>query len=250
MSISWQGCEYETIRGPVDCDEDPVILNLASVGNANCELTDGRIEVSASGGTKNYRFKIGQDEPQESPAFEGLAAGVYQITAFDANNCSANIEATVKNINGLNITFQTTAGGCNASNGTITVTATDGTQPYQFKINDGTFEASNSFTSLPPGNYDLVVTDASGCEVSQPVTIRSGINFASSIKPIFETNCTIDDCHNGSQLPDFRQFKNIFDHRTQIKDLTGDRTMPEDGTLTQTEIDMIACWVDDGAPNN
>src|SRR5687768_1787445 len=133
-AILWQACEYETIPGPVDCDENPVTLDVVSIGDSNCELVDGRIEVAASGGTESYQFMIGEGEPQESPVFEGLGAGVYQITTLDENNCSATVEATIKNINGLNITFQTTDAGCNSSNGALTVTPTDGTQPYQFKI--------------------------------------------------------------------------------------------------------------------
>jgi hypothetical protein len=249
--IAWQGCEYETIPGPVNCDENPVVLEIVSVGDSNCELVDGRIEVMASGGDDNYQYLLGDEQAQESPVFEGLPAGVYTITAIDGNTCSAaTVEATVKNLNGLNIRFATTEAGCTGTDGSITINATDGTEPYQYKIGDGVFTTNNTFTGLARGNYGLVVKDASGCSVSQAVRVRAGISFSESIAPIIETNCAINDCHNGSQFPDFRQFKNVHDNAAQVKALTADRTMPEEGTLTQAQINMIACWVDDGALNN
>ena len=248
--MTWQGCEYEVIPGPVDCEENPVFLEVESTEDSNCELSDGSIEVSASGGTGVYRFILGNEEPQESPAFEGLAAGVYEITVLDDNNCSATIEVTLRNTNGLNITFVTTEAGCNTTNGTLTVTAFDGTAPYQFKIDDGSFSTTNTFAGMMPGEYDLVVNDASGCSVSQTVKIKSNVSYAISIAPIITAKCAVNDCHNGTQFPDFRSFKNIHENASQIKVLTGNRTMPEDGTLTQTEINTIACWVDDGALEN
>ncbi len=130
------------------------------------------------------------------------------------------------------------------------MTAFDGTEPYQYRINEGSYSSSHEFTGLSRGTYNLVVADASGCEVTQQVRIRSGVSFAASIKPIIEKSCAINDCHNGSQYPDFRVFKNIQDNAINIKELTADGTMPQEGTLTQNEINLIACWVDDGAPDN
>ncbi len=247
----WQACEYEVVPGPVDCSENPVLIELVSVTGSNCGAMDGTVEVVATGGSGNYRYVAGDGEPQASPILAGLAAGVYDITALDENNCSATLEASVQNLNGVNITFTATdAGGCSGSNGTISVSAFDGSEPYQYRLGEGTYSSSHTFSGLARGVYNLTVSDASGCEVTQAVRVRSGISFAQSIKPIVEKSCAINDCHNGSQYPDFRVFKNIHDNAKNIKELTGDGTMPQEGTLTQTEINMIACWVDDGALDN
>jgi hypothetical protein len=245
-----QGCVYEYLPGPVDCDENPVLIELISVDDSDCTLKDGRVVVNATGGTGNYKFRIGDGEEQTDPVFEGVAAGTYEISVSDVNNCSATIEAVVKNLNGVNITFTTTDAGCNNPKGTMMVTATNGIPPYNFRLSDGDFTASNTFSDLLPGNYSVVVKDATGCEVTQNIKVKSGISFSRSVAEVIEANCAINDCHNGSQFPDFREFKNIHDNASEIKTLTGNRIMPEDGTLTQTEISMIACWVDDGAPNN
>ena len=248
--IFWQRCVDHTLPGPLDCDENPVVLELTSVEDSYCALKNGSIEVSASGGTGNYRFRIGDNDEQLSSVFLDLAAGVYSISAADENDCTATLEAVVKNKNGLSITFEATEAGCNSTNGSITVTPSNGAVPYNFKIDNSAFTADSTFTDLAHGDYTIVVNDATGCEISQTVKIKSGVSFSTSISTIIQTNCVVTGCHNGSQFPDFRVFKNIHDNAAQIKKLTGNRTMPDEGSLTQAEIDLIACWVDDGALDN
>ena len=54
------------------------------------------------------------------------------------------------------------------------------------------------------------------------------------------------------QLPlHFTVFSNIQSSASQIKSLTQSGAMPKNGSkLSQTQLDAIACWVDDGALNN
>ena len=245
-----QRCEYEKLRGPVDCEENPVTLKLVATTDADCALMDATIKVAASGGEPPYNFVIDGREPQPDSLFENLAAGVYQVSAVDINKCSATLEVTLKNSNGLNLSFETGNAGCGGSNGRLTVNAVDGTAPYQFKLDNGNFSAVNSFDGLSSGEYTLTAKDASGCVVSQKMRVKSGISYSATVAGIIENNCAVYGCHSGSQFPDFRVFKNIHDNAAQIKKLTADRTMPQEGTLTQEQINQIACWVDDGALNN
>jgi hypothetical protein len=66
-----------------------------------------------------------------------------------------------------------------------------------------------------------------------------------------EKNCATTGCHNGvSRSNDFREYTSAKTFANSIKSKTQDRSMPFDGTLTQDQIDLIACWVDDGAVLN
>lgn len=249
-AMAWQRCENEEEPGPVDCMTNPVELSLVSTEDSNCNATDGSLEVRASGGSGSYRYKLVGGSEQNSGVFSNLGAGVYEITAVDANNCADTLEVSVQNANGMNISFDTQPSGCNGSDGTLSVTASDGTSPYQFKLNGGQATTTSTFSGLQSGEHELVVTDAAGCEVSQSVRVTSGVSFQASISPIISNDCAVSGCHNGSQAPDLRTFKNIQDNASRIKTVTGNGRMPMGGTLTQNEIDMIACWVDDGAPDN
>ena len=243
-------CADHKLPAPIQCDDNPVILDLVSVVDADCILKNGIIEVNASGGTGNYLFRVNGGEPQIASVFVDLGAGVYEVSAEDDNNCRGTLEVTVRNKEGVNISFQTTAAGCKESNGTITVEAFNGVEPYEYKIGNSSYSSANTFTDLAHGDHTVVVRDNSGCELAQTVKVKSGISYSASVDTIIETNCVVSGCHNGSQFPDFRNFNNIQANAAQIKTLTGNRTMPENGSLTQAEIDLIACWVDDGASNN
>lgn len=61
----------------------------------------------------------------------------------------------------------------NVGTGVILISASNGVMPFQYSINGGaTFVPSNSFLSLLPGDYDVVVTDATGnCVVEETVTV-------------------------------------------------------------------------------
>lgn len=250
MMMTWQRCDDEETPEPVDCADNPVLLTLVSSENPACNAQDGSIEVRATGGSGNFRYQLDGGSEQTSATFSNLGAGVYEITAVDENNCSSTMEASLQNVDGMNISFETTPSGCKGSEGSIEATAFDGTPPYQFKLNNGAAGDASTFSGLQGGEHDLVVSDASGCEVQQTVRIRTGVSFSASISTIIKNECAVSGCHNGTRFPDFRVFKNVHDNAGRIKTLTGNRTMPQGGTLTQEEIDMIACWVDDGALEN
>lgn len=250
-AIAWQGCEKETVDEPVDCNVNPVQVQLVSVEDASCGASNGKVTLGATGGNGEYKFTLGDRAAQESAAFSDLGAGTYEVTATDGNSCTSTMEVSVKNSEGLNIEVAlTNAGGCGATQGGATITAFDGTEPYEYRLADGSFVATNSFSGLSAGEYDLTVRDATGCEVNQTLRVLSGVSFSASISPLIKNKCAISGCHNGTQFPDFRVFKNVHDNAAKIKTLTGDGTMPQEGSLTQEEINLIACWVDDGALEN
>jgi hypothetical protein len=81
------------------------------------------------------------------------------------------------------------------------------------------------------------------------------ISYQDTILPILTENCNIPGCHDGSnpQLPDWTVFENVQAYASEIKERTGDRTMPpssSDKILSAQQVDDIACWVDSGARNN
>jgi len=248
--ILWQECVYRAVPTPANCDLNPVVMQSVSIEDTDCGLQDGRFQVVASGGTGTYRYKLDNNPYQPGTEFSNLGAGKYVVTALDDNNCPDTLKIVIKNKNGVNIQLQATDAGCKTVNGSITATAVNGTGPYRFKINAGEFQSGNTFTNLLQGEYSVIVKDSTGCEAGQSVKIKSGISFTSSILPIIQSSCTISGCHNGSQFPDLRVFKNIQDNAARIKTQTASRAMPLDATLTQSQIDAITCWVDDGAPQN
>ncbi|HCW07982.1 MAG TPA: hypothetical protein DGG95_11535 [Cytophagales bacterium] len=103
-----------------------------------------------------------------------LSPGSYQVVVTDAGNCTTSATAvTISSPSGLTFSSSKTDVTCSGnSDGTITITVSGGTAPYQYSDDNGTtFQASNVFNSLAVGTYQLVAKDASGCQFSASVSI-------------------------------------------------------------------------------
>jgi len=251
LILAFTACKYDQDGPLVDCDVEGPTLSLVDKQEANCGEADGSITLFATGGDGNYSFSSSQSEDQASSLYIGLPAGNYEFVVRDGNLCTSTIQVSLGNIDGVQITDVATGdSGCSAANGSVMVTAAMGTPPYMYQLDDGTSQSSNIFSSLSADTYTVKVSDSDGCEFVVPVSVLSGVSFASEISPIIAANCAISGCHNGSQFPDFTILSNIQSNAERIKIRTSNMSMPIGRSLTQQQIDQIACWVDDGAPNN
>ena len=87
-------------------------------------------------------------------------------------------------------------------------------------------------------------------ELSEPIDCKL-VTFTATILPIISTSCAITGCHvPGTGRQNFMDNNTIKNNAEEIKERTQIRDMPRRGSLTQKQIDQIACWVDNGAPLN
>ena len=165
---------------------------------------------------------------------------------------SANV--SIGNQNGPNANATVTAAGCGLTEGSIDINVDGGVEPYLFSLNGGDTQNESNFSGLTSGDYQVEIIDQGGCQTSVTVSLGNGTSYKDEIIPIIELRCAIADCHDGSDtaLPDWTQYVNVEAQSENIKRRTSNRTMPPPGSqaLTTSEIQAIACWVDDGALNN
>jgi hypothetical protein len=248
-------CVNHDLNKTFDCSLSDLTIDVSAVAPAtSCSTTDGSISVIASGGKQPYVYLL-NDIAQPSNEFNGLHAGIYSVGVTDANGCDtllSNIMVMAKDFS-----FTTTLGEdnlCLGNNGSVTVEVSEGNPPYQYKIDNSEFTESNIFTGLSNGNHVIEVRDNIACTISLNVTVPRGItgtSWSSDIQPIMEKSCALSGCHNGTTRLDLRIYSNAKKHAAEIKTLTRNRSMPFDGTpLTQNQIELISCWVDDGAEEN
>jgi len=139
------------------------------------------------------------------------------------------------------------------SNGEITVTATNGTSPYMYSIDGTNFQTSGTFSNLGGNDYTLTVKDANNCTDSKMATVNevSEVSYADQIRPIIDTNCQISNCHGDNiSIPTFATYSDVVAKADDIKFRTSSGSMPPVGPLPNDQIQLIADWVDQGAPNN
>ncbi|MBS0424958.1 MAG: hypothetical protein JSR71_11195, partial [Proteobacteria bacterium] len=140
---------------------------------AACSNINGSITVNGAGGVAPLQYSINGGTYQSSNIFTGLATGIYTISVMDATGCTNTVNVTVSSTNGPALTATTISSSCNASNGSITATASGGTPAYQYSIDGFTFQASNIFTGLPAGSYIVYAKDALGCFAAFSVVITN-----------------------------------------------------------------------------
>jgi hypothetical protein len=257
VALCFSGCSDSNDPPQIDCNASTLAISLTSKTDlTSCSAIDGKINVSASGGSGPYQFRLNDQSLQSSGAFSGLTAGSYNVTVKDADDCERSLTVSVQ---AFNTNLALAAAGvvpdsqCLSDNGSISVSATGGQGPFQFQLGTGSFGNSSSFSSLRSGNYAVSVRDAVNCIQTINVTVprlNTGTSFTSEIKTIIDNNCI--SCHRvgGTGPGDFTTQAGLAARAAQVKARTGAGTMPPGGGLTPAQISLIACWVDDGAPNN
>ncbi|MFN8253595.1 MAG: hypothetical protein U0V75_17120 [Ferruginibacter sp.] len=225
--------------------------------------SNGSITATATGGT-GFTYSLNNGAYQASGTFSNLAAGTYTVTAKNSNGCIGSTRVTLTAVspcNNINITIATAVVNTTpcvtpAANGSITVTAT-GSTGFTYNINDGTYQASNVFSSLTAGTYLVGVKDANGCTKTQSTTvsvIASGPLFA-QVRNLITTRCSGSGCHigagNNAAGYNFDADCNIVSKWSQINQSTVTYTlvkMPKSPQplFTAAEKAIITSWVNAG----
>ncbi len=142
---------------------NPIVTQVTCNGSS-----DGEVSLSVSGGSTNVYFSwSGQGGfASTSQNISNLSGGEYHVAATDTLSGAVGFyTAVIINPNVLNMSAQAGDVSCfGASNGAITVTATGGTSPYKYSLNNGSYSNNNSFKNLPAGSYKVDVKDDHSCK--------------------------------------------------------------------------------------
>jgi hypothetical protein len=112
-----------------------------------------------------------------------LPSDTYSISVFDADGCGDNTNVVLNNANTLNLSVTENNGDC-GENGSLTLNFSGGNAPYTINYTgavSGNFTENGNATiipNLPTGNYNITVTSADGCVVSQAANINNGAGIA------------------------------------------------------------------------
>lgn len=136
--------------------------------NAN----DGLITVNVSGGTAPYQYAINNQDvwfafagTSTSKTYVATEPGVFQVWVKDAHGCiTGPTEVEILQPTAIEPEATVTQNVlCNGgSTGAITASATGGWEEmsvYQYKVDNGAWQASTSFTGLAAGDHTLYVKD-------------------------------------------------------------------------------------------
>ena len=147
--------------------------NFYGYGVTCSGATDGFIDVTVSGGAGIITYLWSNGETTQD--LDGLAAGIYSVTATDENENSVSISVEITQSEEMGVSLTTTdyfgyGVSCNGlSDGAITATVTGGTGVYTYTWSNG--ETTYDISGIAAGTYSVTAVDENGCEVSMSVEI-------------------------------------------------------------------------------
>ncbi len=176
--------------------------NVATTNISCFHGSDGSITISGTGGTPPYQYRYGTSAPYSSVnTFTGLRAGAYNIYVKDASGCiyytkpaltepATPVSATLTKVDATCLT---------STDGSITINATGGTPPYEYKFGTGgVFSRTNPITGVKMGSYFIYTRDANGCLISNTITINSTNQTTPVTLSYVKTDLTCKDKNDGT----------------------------------------------------
>ena len=250
ISVLFTACVNNVEEPGFDCSVSDLTIEVISSVRSGCQ-NPGQITVRAAGGDSTYQYSIDGENFQSSPEFNDLFAGSFTIQTMDGLGCIAEVDFNLESEpTGITLDLQSSASDCDNPTGSITAIASGGVGELQFSLDNGAFGSVSFFDAINTGDYEVRVRDEEGCEVSKSVNVNSVVSLSNDIMPIIRSNCAISGCHRNARPPELSDPSDVIRNAGRIKSETQSRSMPRNRTLTQDQIDQIACWVDGGALEN
>ena len=246
----WIGCSNNVENPGVDCSQSDLSVSIVDQTTASCD-TPGSITVEAAGGTPAYSYSSDGVEFQTSATLGGLSAGSITITVRDADGCTRSLDTILEgDPSTVVLQLSIVEADCGEANGSITANASGGVPPYLYSLDGGAQQSSNVFNGVENGVHTVTAEDSDQCEATQ--SIGAGTSLSADVMPIISANCAVTGCHNGTRSPDLRTTSGVINSASRVKARTSSETMPpsDRDPLTQAQIEIIACWVDEGAQDN
>lgn len=156
-----KGCK---INQQVTVSNTGAVSVSANVTSNSCNTQDGTMQVTltASGGTAPYTYYV--NGVLSNSVFETQQEGAYTVEVMDARGCSSSkVIQVTRQIAAFSALATVSGPNCdNPDVASAQITVSNGTAPFVFLWNG--VEGGQSKDNLAPGNYEIKVVDANGCE--------------------------------------------------------------------------------------
>jgi len=151
----------------ITVDQGSIMIDEINVTDTDCDNT-GRIQVIATGNGIQYRL-IGVSGWGNRSNFNNLAPGTYFLEIRDNEGCK--IRERIVIANSLNAIITPINPLCGENNGEIVINViTPGS--YEYSVNGGAYQNSNTFENLPVGVYEIRIRlRGSDCILTRTVRI-------------------------------------------------------------------------------
>jgi hypothetical protein len=141
-------------------EPQPIVINTTNLTMPSCNGdSDGSISVEATGGNGgfSYTWLTGVGVANEG-TLSDIPAGSYTVEVFDSEGCNNEINITLGEPTGLDLTLTSTEANCfGGTDGSATASASGGTGSISYAWSNGSTDATQS--NLMAGSYFVTATD-------------------------------------------------------------------------------------------
>lgn len=176
----------------VTIPDQPSLPNVtSSTVGTTCELSNGSVNISVSGGVAPYTFLW--DGGATTQNLPNVSAGSYTLVVTGANGCTRTITATVNNTNppitiNSSVVNNTT---CNGGNGSISLNVTPPLSTYTYLWDTGA--TTSSLTGLTPGSYAVTVQGNGTCTQTANINVNDNPNRPNVTASAIQSTCELNN---------------------------------------------------------
>lgn len=151
-------------------DTTITIMVSKMVTQATCGNANGSISVTPTNGSPSYQYLWSNG--QASSSLMNLDSATYVVTITDGNGCMGVDTTVITNTLGVTVSTSSTNSTCGNADGDATVTVLTGTAPYTYQWDTAAASQTTAMaTGLSAGNYNVSVTDTTGCSLATQVSV-------------------------------------------------------------------------------
>ena len=160
---------YDTLTYQIS-QPNTITAGITVNGTSCAAINDGEVNVNASGGNGGFVFMI-NNLSYATPVISGLSAGNYSVSVLDSLGCTSiqyavNVSSPSPLVLAFNVNAESALG---ANDGIITAQVSGGTPSYSYQWNDPGQQTDSTAVYLSKGWYQVVVSDANGCQIQDSV---------------------------------------------------------------------------------
>ena len=183
------GCTY--VSSPISINNVPLFTFTADTTGTTCNLNNGYVAITVSGGTPPYTYTVGGEfsyesiqTPLSAYTFINLYSGDYSLEIKESTPgviCKQTSGFMINPSNNVDFMLSGTDAD-NGNDGTVSAYITSGTPPFTLLwSNNVNGQTGYYLSNLSAGTYSLQITDSEACVKTREVTI-DGFDSISSFQ--------------------------------------------------------------------
>ena len=173
--------------------QDDLSCSIDIISEPTCSnYNGGEIRVNTTGTGTSHTYSLNNQPTQPLRIFSGLQPGHHFVVVSDENGCTSSCIATLDEPEDLfcvigNIISIDCPGG---SNGSFSVAVFQGQTPYEYSLNNGSFQQEIFFQNLGSDIYTVAVRDNNGCESSCQVELSEPLPLICQVETLTGPVCS------------------------------------------------------------